>query len=55
MDLTNQRRYAPMERSNIPGFPNPLPNFNWSKNLPLFKDKIGDDAALHLLKFHMHI
>jgi len=55
MDLTNQRRYAPLDRSKIPGFPNPLPKFDWSKNLPLFKDETRDDAALHLLKFHMHI
>jgi len=55
MNLTNQRRYAPLDRSKILGFPNPLPKFDWSKNLPLFKDEIGDDAALHLLKFHMHI
>lgn len=55
MNLTNQHRYAPFDRSTIPSFPNPLPKFDWSRNLPLFKDEIGDDVALHLLKFHMHI
>lgn len=55
MNLTNQLMYAPLERSKIPGFPNPFPKFDWSRNIQLFKDEIGDDAALHLLKFHMHL
>jgi len=41
--------------SKVPGFPNPMPNVDWSKNLSLFKGETGDDAALHLLRFHMHI
>ena len=50
-----QRRYDHMDRSNIPGFPNPMPNIDWLKYLPVFKDEKGDDVAIHLLRFHMHI
>lgn len=48
-------RYAPMNRAHIPGFPNHLPHIDWQAHLPKFKDKKGDDVALHLPKFHMHI
>jgi hypothetical protein len=44
-----------MDRSKIPGFPNPMPNIDWLKYLPVFKDKKGDDVVIHLFRFHMHI
>jgi hypothetical protein len=47
-------RYAPMNRSHIPGFPNRMPCIDWKTYLPKFKDEEGDDDALHLIKFHMH-
>ena len=44
-----------MNRAHIPGFPNPIPKVDWLTHLPKFKDQDGDDAAFHLIKFHMHI
>jgi len=32
-------RYAPMDRSGIPVFLNPMPHVDWLTYLPLFKDK----------------
>ena len=55
MNSRIQQRYAPMDRSKIPGFPNPMPNIDWLKYLLVFKDKKGDDVVLHLFTFHMHI
>ena len=49
------RRYAPLSRDHIPGFPNKIPKVDWSRNLPIFKDDGKKDAALHLVRFHMHI
>jgi hypothetical protein len=48
-------RYAPMNRSHILGFPNRIPHINWQKYLPKFEYGKGNDAALHLIRFHMHI
>jgi hypothetical protein len=48
-------RYAPMNRSHIHGFPNRIPQINWQKYLPKFEDGKGSDAALNLIRFHMHI
>ena len=48
-------RYAPMNQAHIPSFPNPIPKVDWLTHLPKFKDQEGDDAAFHLIKFHMHI
>jgi len=48
-------RYAPMNRSHIPGFPNPMPKVDWLEDLPIFKDEKKDNAALHLVRFHMHV
>lgn len=50
-----QRGYAPMDRSRILGFPNPMPSSDWLTYLPFFKDQKGDDVVVHLLRFHMHI
>jgi len=55
MNSRIQHRYAPLDKSKVLGFPNPMPNVDWSKNIPLFKDETRDDVALHLLRFHMHI
>ena len=49
------RRYAPLSRDHIPGFPNKIPKVDWQRNLPTFKDDDRKDAALHLVRFHMHI
>lgn len=49
------RRYAPMSRDHIPGFPNKIPKVDWSRNFPTFKDDGKKDATLHLVRFHMHI
>ena len=54
MDLI-ARRYAPLSRDHIPGFPNKIPKVDWSRNLPIFNDDGKKDAALHLVRFHMHI
>ena len=48
-------RYAPMNNAHIPGFPNHLPHIEWQSYFPEFRDQEGDDVALHLVKFHMHI
>ena len=48
-------RYAPMNRSHIPGFPNPMPKVDWLEDLLIFKDEKKDNAALHLVRFHMHV
>jgi len=40
---------------HIPGFPNPIRKIDWLTYLPKFKDREGDDATFHLIKFHMHI
>ena len=48
-------RYAPMNWSHIPGFPNPMPKVDWLDDLPIFKDENKDNAALHLVRFHMHV
>ena len=48
-------RYAPLNFTHIPGFPNRIPKVDWQIGLPKFKDQKNDDAALHLVRFHMHI
>ena len=48
-------RYAPMDHSQIPGFPNPMPHVNWKTHLPKFRDEKGNNAALHLIKFYKHV
>ena len=44
-----------MNRSHIPGFPNPMPKVEWLTDLPIFKDEKKDNVALHLVRFHMHV
>jgi len=49
------RRYAPMSRDHVPGFPNKIPKVDWSKNFLVFRNVEGNDVALHLVKFHIHV
>ena len=44
-----------MSRDHIPGFPNKIPKVDWQRNLPVFKDDDRNDAALHLVRFHIYI
>ena len=44
-----------MNWSHIPGFPNLMPNFDWLDDLPIFKDEKKENAALHLVRFHIHV
>ena len=44
-----------MNRFHILEFPNKMSYVDWLSNLPQFRDKEGDDAAFHLIKFHFHI
>ena len=44
-----------MNRSHIPSFPNPMPKVEWLTNLPIFKDVKKYNAALYLVRFHMHV
>ena len=55
MDPRIQRRYDPMNRDHIPGFPHKFPQIEWDKNLPRFQDEKYDDPLLHLIKFHIHV
>ena len=48
-------RYAPMDWSHLPGFPNLMQKFNWLNYLPIIKDEKKDNASLHLVRFHMHV
>ena len=49
------RRYAPMSRDHITGFPNKMPKAYWQRNFPMFKNVKGNDVSLHLVKFHIHV
>ena len=44
-----------MSRDHIPGFPIKMPKVDWSKKLPMFRNVEGNDAFLHLVKFHIHV
>ena len=48
-------RYAPMNLTHIPGFPNRIPHVGWQAYLPKFKDQKGDAIDIHLFRFHKHI
>jgi hypothetical protein len=43
------------ESISYSGFPNRIPHINWQKYFPKFEHGKGNDAALHLIRFHMHI
>ena len=49
------RRYAPMNRAHILGFPNRMPQIDWLTYLPEFREEEGDNATIHLIRFHMHV
>ena len=49
------RRYAPLNHAHIPGFPNHMPQIDWLSSLPELRNEEGYDAALHLIRFHMHV
>ena len=36
-------------------FPNKMPKVDWQRNFPVFKNVKGNDATLHLVRFHMHV
>ena len=44
-----------MSRDHIPSFPNNMPWVDWMTYLPKFKNVKGNDVALHLVRFHMHV
>ena len=44
-----------MDRSQIPGFPKPMPYVDQFTHLPIFNDEKKDDVDLHLVKFHVHV
>ena len=44
-----------MNWSHIPGSPNPMPKFDWLDDLPIFKYEKKYNAALHLVRFHLHV
>jgi len=48
-------KYAPMDRSQILGFPNPMPHVDWFTNLPIFKNVQEDDSTFHLVRFHVYV
>ena len=52
---SRDERCAPMNFDAIPHYPNRIPPVNWQTYLPIFKDQKGDDAAIHLFRFHKHI
>ena len=55
LDAGTRARYAPMNITHIPGFPNKIPKVNWLKYFPSFRDEKYDEATMHLIKFHRHI
>ena len=48
-------RYDPIDRPQIPGFPNPMPYFDWFTHLPIFRDENKYDVDLNLINFHVHV
>ena len=55
LDARIRARYAPMNITHIPGFPNKIPKVDWLKYLPSFRDEKDDSVVMHLIKFHRHI
>jgi len=55
MEAYRSIRYAPMNCSHVPVFPSCLPRIDWQTYFPKFNYQEGDDAVLHLIKFHRHI
>jgi hypothetical protein len=56
MEAILARRFAPLNFSVVPGFPNPAPSFSECADfLPIFSRKDEDNPAQHLVKFHQCI
>ena len=50
------QRFAPLNFSNVPGFPNTVPIIDeWEGVLPLFQEKEEDNPAHHVIKFHQYM
>jgi hypothetical protein len=50
------QRFAPLNFSVVPGFPNPAPSFSeWAYFLPIFSEKDEDNLAHHVIKFHQYM
>jgi hypothetical protein len=47
------RRFAPLNFSAVSGFPHPVPHMSeWGYFLPVFRERMEDNPAQHLFKFH---
>jgi hypothetical protein len=56
MEAILARRFAPLNFSIVPGFPNIVPSFlECTDFLPIFSGKEEDYLAHHLVKFHQCI
>ena len=56
MEAILARRYAIFYFSNVPGFPNPMPERNyWEISLPKFKGEDWEVPAEFLLDFHEYM
>jgi len=53
MEAIVARRFAPLNFSDIPGFPNSVPTMDvWGDCLPRFRENKEDNPSDHLIKFH---
>jgi len=56
MEAILVRRFAPLNFSTIPGFPNPMLSFLECVDfLPIFRGNERDNPAQHLIDFHQCI
>jgi len=47
------RRFSPLDFSSVSGFPHTIPHMSeWGYFLPIFKERMEDNHAQHLFKFH---
>ena len=50
------QRFAPLNFSNVPGFPNTIPTMDeWGDFLPQFREKEEDNPTHHVIKFHQYM
>ena len=53
MEAIVARRFGPLNFSDIPGFPNPVPIMDvWGDCLPRFRESKEDNPSDHLIEFH---
>ena len=53
MEAMVAQRFAPLNFSDIPGFPNTVPTMDiWGDCLPRFRENKEDNPSDHLIKFH---